>query len=44
LEDRGVHWEQVFGGLLFICVPPDLDLDPTPWVKRMVEPECRTDG
>jgi hypothetical protein len=42
LEDPGVYWEQVFGGLLFICVPPELDLDPTPWVKRMVEPEAET--
>jgi hypothetical protein len=39
-----VHWEQVFGRLLFICVPPDLDLDPTPWVKRMVESEDWTAG
>src|SRR5262249_8184444 len=31
LEVRGVYREQVFGGLLFICVPPDLDLDPTAW-------------
>jgi hypothetical protein len=44
LEDRGVSWEQVFGGLLFICIPPDLDLDPTPWVKQMVESEGPTAG
>ena len=24
LEARGGHWERVFGGLLFICLPPDL--------------------
>jgi hypothetical protein len=35
LEEKGEHWEQVFGGLLFICIPPDLDLDPTPWVEVM---------
>lgn len=32
LEARGGYWERVFGGLLFFCVPPDLDLDSTPWV------------
>lgn len=33
LAARGGHWERVFGGLLFVCVPPDSDLDPTPWVE-----------
>ena len=33
LEARGGHWEQVLGGLSFVCVPPGLDLDPTPWVE-----------
>jgi Domain of unknown function (DUF4265) len=33
LEARGGHWERVCGGMLFICIPPDLDLDPTPWVE-----------
>jgi hypothetical protein len=37
LEARGVYWEQVFGGLLFVCVPPGLDLDPAPWVQRIVD-------
>ena len=32
LEDKGVYWERVLGGLLVICVPPDLDFDPTPWI------------
>ena len=32
LEDRGGHWECVFGGLLFVCLPPVFDIDPTPWV------------
>lgn len=32
LDARGGHWERVFGGLLFVCVPPGSDLDPTPWV------------
>ena len=32
LEDRGGHWERVFGGCLFVCIPPGLDCDPTPWV------------
>jgi hypothetical protein len=34
LEARGGHWERVFGGLLFICVPPGLEFDPTPWVNE----------
>jgi hypothetical protein len=42
LEDQGVYWEQIFGGLLFICVPPELDLDPAPWVKRIVDPIGRS--
>jgi hypothetical protein len=25
----GAHWERVFGGLLFICVPPGVDWNPT---------------
>jgi hypothetical protein len=33
LEARGAHWERVFGGLLFVCIPPGLDLDPAPWVE-----------
>jgi hypothetical protein len=32
LEVRGGHWEVVFGGLLLVCIPPGLDLDPTGWV------------
>jgi hypothetical protein len=32
LEAIGGHWEQVFGGLLFVCMPPDCDIDPTPSV------------
>ena len=26
LQARGWHWER-----LFVCIPPGLDLDPTPW-------------
>src|SRR4051812_22096288 len=32
LEELGSHWERVLDGLLFVCIPPDLDLDPTEWV------------
>jgi hypothetical protein len=32
-EARGGHWERVLGGLLFLCLPPGVDLDPTPWVE-----------
>lgn len=28
-ERMGGHWERVFGGMLFICVPPGEDYDPT---------------
>jgi hypothetical protein len=34
LEARGGYWERMFSGLLFICIPPELDLDPTPWVME----------
>ncbi|AMV26976.1 hypothetical protein VT84_21420 [Gemmata sp. SH-PL17] len=33
LDAQGGHWERMFGGLLFTCIPPGLDLDPTPWVN-----------
>ena len=33
LEAQGGHWERLFGGLLFVCIPPGLDLDPAPWVE-----------
>jgi hypothetical protein len=29
-DDLGARWERVFGGMLYICVPPDLAWDPTP--------------
>ena len=32
VEARGGHWETLFGGMLFICIPPDVDFDPTPGV------------
>jgi hypothetical protein len=35
LTARGGHWERVFGGLLFVCVPPGLDLDLSPWVETV---------
>jgi hypothetical protein len=33
LEELGGHWERVLGGLLLVCIPPGLDLDPTEWVR-----------
>jgi hypothetical protein len=33
-EELGAHWERVFGGLLFICVPPEIDWDPTKELAR----------
>lgn len=33
IQDRvlslGGHWERVFGGVLFLCLPPTSDYDPT---------------
>lgn len=29
VEQVGGHWERVCGGWLFICLPPDVDWDPT---------------
>ncbi|HVS72722.1 MAG TPA: hypothetical protein VHQ47_15810 [Phycisphaerae bacterium] len=29
VEEVGGHWERVFGGLLFICLSPDVAWDPT---------------
>lgn len=28
-QSLGAHWEQVFGGVLYICVPPNIDWNPT---------------
>ncbi len=42
LEARGGHWERVFGGMLFVCIPPGLELDPTPWVE-LAEPGAAAD-
>lgn len=33
LTARGGQWERVFGGLLFVCVPPGLD--PSPWAETV---------
>jgi len=33
VTSRGGHWERVFGGLLFVCVPPGVDLDLSPWME-----------
>jgi hypothetical protein len=33
LEALGGYWERVMDGLLHVCIPPGLDLDPTPWVE-----------
>jgi hypothetical protein len=29
VEQVGGHWERVFGGCLFICLPPNVDWNPT---------------
>lgn len=34
-ELRG-HWERVFGGMLFICLPSNVDWDPTPDIKCLL--------
>jgi hypothetical protein len=28
LDQKGLHWERMFGGMLFICVPPGSVVDP----------------
>jgi hypothetical protein len=38
LDAKGVHWERVFGGVLFICVPPGLAFDPTPSIQAAIRP------
>ena len=35
LEELGGHWERVFGGLSFVCIPPGVDLDPTEWAESL---------
>ena len=32
-DNLGAHWERVFGGVLFVCVPPEVAWDPTPELK-----------
>jgi hypothetical protein len=29
VEKVGGHWERIFGGCLFICLPPEVNWDPT---------------
>jgi hypothetical protein len=29
VEKVGGHWERIFGGCLFICLPPEVDWNPT---------------
>jgi hypothetical protein len=38
LEAKGAHWERVFGGMLFICVPPELAFDPAASIQAAVRP------
>jgi Domain of unknown function (DUF4265) len=40
LEELGGYWERVLGGLLLVCIPPGLDLDPTEWVKAFGSIAC----
>jgi hypothetical protein len=39
IQDRvlslGGHWERVFGGVLFLCLPPTTDYDPTEDIQRV---------
>ena len=39
IQDRvisfGGHWERVFGGVLFFCLPPTTDYDPTEDMQRV---------
>jgi hypothetical protein len=35
LGELGGHWERVLGGLLLVCIPPGLDLDPTEWAESL---------
>ena len=35
LEELGGHWERVLGGLLLVCIPPGVDLDPTEWAESL---------
>ncbi|HYE18593.1 MAG TPA: DUF4265 domain-containing protein [Tepidisphaeraceae bacterium] len=38
LDARGARWERVFGGMLFVCVPPELAFDPTASIQAAVRP------
>jgi hypothetical protein len=38
LDAKGVHWERVFSGMLFICVPPELRFDPSESIQAAVRP------
>lgn len=31
----GGHWERVFGGVLFLCLPPTTDYDPSEDIQRV---------
>lgn len=38
VSDMGGHWERVFGGILYIAVPPDVEYDPTADLRRLAGP------
>lgn len=38
LTAKGIHWERVFGGMLFICIPPGLAFDPTHSIDAAIGP------
>lgn len=38
LDQKGLYWERVLGGILFVCVPPESTTDPGALVDATVGP------
>ena len=34
---RGIHWERLWGGILYLSVPPGMDYDPSDDIKALTE-------
>lgn len=35
VTEQGGHWERVFGGVLFICLPSEVEWDPSPEIMEL---------
>ena len=34
IAEHGGHWERIFGGCIYLCLPPHVEWDPTPEIMN----------